>query len=141
MANKNYSTYIYHLETGGSLDLESASLKVVLLDTDDYSPNLGFGGDEFLGDIPDAAQVATTSALTNVSVDPSTGVVDADDVTLPDTGGDTAEAAAIFHATGNDGTARLIYYFDNASGLPITPDSVDDTIQWPASGIFRIQAP
>ena len=136
MANQFYPTYKQDLMTGLNLDLTGVNLKCVLLDTNDYTADLTYGGDEFLGDIPSGARVSTTGNLTSVSV--VDGVLDADDISLPDSGGDQAEALAIYYDTGTESTSRLLVYVDNATGLPLTPDNVDDTIQWAADGIAKL---
>lgn len=114
----------------------AANLKAVLVDATDYTPDTTATGHEFLSDIPVAARVATTANLASVAV--VGAVLDAADVALPDTGGDQAEYLVIFEDTGVEATSRLILLIDTATGLPITPDSVEDTIQWDAQGIAAL---
>lgn len=131
MANAFYTLYKKACLDGNGPDLTSVDVKAVLVDTDDYTVNLATH--EFLDDIPAGARVATTAALGSKT---TTGAVfDAANVALPDTGGDQAEALVLYVDTGTEGTSRLIAYIDTATGLPITPDSTEDEIQWDDQGI------
>lgn len=136
MANRLFRSYVHALMTGTALDLSTVDLRVVAIDTADDDPNTAIGGDDFLDDILAAAREGTTTTLANVTV--VDGVLDADDITLPDDGGDTIEELVIYNHTGTESTSRLLALIDTATGLPLTPDGVDDTIQWSASGIYAL---
>lgn len=133
MANALYTTYKVACLTGNAPDLSTADVKAVLVDTASYAFSAAH---EFLSDVPAGARVSTTAALGTKTT--TGGVFDAADVALPDTGGAEAEALVLFVDTGVEGTSRLLAYIDTATGLPITGDSVEDTIQWSASGIFAL---
>lgn len=133
MANQLYTTYKVACLTGNAPDLATADVKAVLVDTDDYTFSAAH---EFLSDVAAGARVATTAALGSKTT--TGGVFDAADIALPDSGGDQAEALVLYVDTGTEGTSRLIAYIDTATGLPITPDSTEDTITWNASGIFAL---
>ena len=132
MANLLYPKYKEACLNGDG-DLASTDVKAVLVDTADYTYNAAH---EFLDDIPAGAREGTTGNLASKTI--TDGVFDAADIALPDDGGDQAEALILYVDTGVEGTSRLIAYIDTATGLPITPDSTADTIQWHASGIFAL---
>lgn len=110
----------------GQLDWLTQTIKVCLVDTGNYSPNLA--ADEFLSAIPAAARVAISGPLTGKTA--TAGVADADDVTITAVSGPTVEALVLFADTGDPATSPLIAYIDTASGLPFTPNGGDVTIQW-----------
>jgi hypothetical protein len=135
MANSLYTKAKQGL-IDGSIDLDTDTIKVVLVDGADYTPNLATH--QFLSDIPSAARVAISGALQNKSV--TDGVFDADDIVIASVSGDQFEYLVLFKDTGVEGTSRLILLIDTATGLPCTPNGSDITIQW-SSGtdkIFRL---
>lgn len=120
----------------GEIDWTDDDIKLVLVDTDDYTVNLAT--DEFHADIPGAAIVATSGNFSTKTT--SAGVADADDVVLSSVSGDESEALVIYKDTGVSATSPLIAYIDSATGLPITPNGADVTIQWDAGSdkIFKL---
>ncbi len=120
----------------GSIDWDSDDIRVILIDTDDYTVNLATHDN--LDDIPAAARVATSGALTGKTV--TDGVADVDDVTFSSVTGDQSEALVIYKHTGTESTSRLIAYIDSATGLPVTPNGGDITVQWDngANKIFKL---
>ena len=121
---------------GGDIAWDTDDIRCVLVDTNDYTVNIDV--DEFLDDVPAGARVATSDALTSKAV--TLGVADAGDVVLTSVTGDESEAIVIYVHTGVDATARLIAYIDTATGLPVTPNGGDITIQWDngANKIFKL---
>lgn len=120
----------------GEIDWDADVIKAVLIDAADYTVNLA--AHQFLSDIPLAARVATSAALTGKTV--ANGVADADDLTLSAVSGDPAEALVIYQDTGTEGTSRLIAYIDTATGLPVTPNGGDITVAWDngSNKIFKL---
>lgn len=120
----------------GSIDWDSDDIRVILIDTDDYTVNLATHDN--LDDIPAAARVATSGSLTGKSV--TNGVADADDVVFGSVSGDQCEALVIYKHTGSETTSRLIGYIDSATGLPVTPNGGDITVQWDngSNKIFKL---
>lgn len=120
----------------GAINWSSDTIKIVLLDASDYTVNLVTHDN--LDDIPAAARVATSSALTGKTT--TDGVADADDVVLSSVTGDQSEAFAIFKDTGVESTSKLIAYFDTATGIPVTPNGGNITVQWDsgANKIFKL---
>ena len=120
----------------GDIAWDSDNIKVVLVDTNDYTVNLATDND--LADIPVAARVATSTNLTAKTT--TAGVADAADVVLSAVTGDVSEALVIYQDSGVETTSRLIAYIDSATGLPVTPNGTDITITWDAGAdkIFKL---
>lgn len=96
----------------------------------------GFGyllsGDLNLSNIAAGARVATSANLASKTV--TSGVADAADVTLTAVTGDPSEALCIYKDTGTEATSRQIAWIDTGTGLPVTPNGGDITVQWSANG-------
>ena len=119
----------------GSIDWDTDDIRCILVDTADYTVDLA--AHDNLDDIPAGARVATSGALTGKTV--AAGVADADDVTFSAVTGDQSEALVIYKHTGTESTSRLIAYIDDATGLPVTPNGGDITVQWDATNkIFKL---
>ena len=112
------------------------TIKVSLIDAADYTVDLA--NHEFFTSVPSAARVATSSALSSKTA--TNGVADAADVTLTSVSGDQSEALIIWKDTGSEATSPLVAYIDTATGLPVTPNGSDITIQWDngANRIFKL---
>ncbi len=104
----------------------SDTLKVLLVDTGNYSPN--FTSHEFFADVAVSARVTTPVTLVGKATDG--GAADASDVTFPSVSGPTIEAIIIYKDTGTEATSPLIAYIDTATGLPITPNGGDIIVTW-----------
>ena len=110
----------------GDIDWVNDDIRVLLIDADDYTYS---DAHDFLDDIPGAARVASGAAsVANKSA--SGGTVDGDDYTFSTVSGDPSEALIIYKHTGTESTSQLIAYIDNATGLPVTPNGGDITVQW-----------
>lgn len=118
----------------GSLDWDANTIKVILIDTADYSKNLATH--DYLDDVAAGARVATSSALGSKTT--TAGVADAADVTLSAVSGDVSEEIVGYADSGVEGTSALIFNMDTASGLPVTPNGGNIGITWNASGIFKL---
>lgn len=119
----------------GEIDLLNDDIRVILVDTANYP--VSQSTDEFLSDVPVASRVATSGALASKTVvDP--GVFDAANVTFTSVSGDISEALVGYKHTGVEGTSALIWYDDEASGLPITPNGQDILLTWDAGGIMNL---
>lgn len=124
MANALYDNFKHQLGLG-NFDLSSDSLSVMLVDTDEYTPDLA--AHTSLADIPLEARVVS-GALTNVSW--TNGVLDADDHTFTAVTGAESEALVIYKDTGTEETSLLIALYDTVTGLPVTPNGGDIQIVW-----------
>jgi hypothetical protein len=118
----------------GTIDWDSDDIKVCLVDTGTYTVNLATHED--LADL--SGIVATSANLASKTV--TAGVADAADVTFSAVSGSSVEALVIYQDTGVAGTSRLIAYIDTGTGLPVTPNGGDITVQWDsgANKIFKL---
>jgi hypothetical protein len=117
----------------GDIAWDTDNIKCVLVDTADYTVNLATH--QYLSDVTAGGRVATSANLASKTI--AAGVADAADVVLSSVSGDESEAIVIYQDTGVEGTSRLIAYVDTATGLPVTPNGGDITIQWD-SGVNKI---
>jgi len=120
----------------GTLDYDTSNIKLHLIDAADYVVNLVT--DQFEDIIAAAAEVATSANFASKTT--TLGVADAADIVLSTVTGDPSEALAIFEDTGTPATSQLIAYIDTATGLPVTPNGGDITVQWDAGAnrIFKL---
>ena len=120
----------------GSIDWDTNDIKLCLVDEADDTPDLA--NDEDMADRAGDAQVKTSDAFASKTVD--AGVADAADVTLSTVTGDACESIDIFKSTGVAANDRLIANIDTATGLPVTPNGGDITVQWDAGAnkIFKL---
>lgn len=135
MANALYSFFKEQL-LQATVDLDD-SIKGLLVDHADDTPNPTT--DDFLDDIAAGARVATSAALAGKTF--TGGVFDANDTTFTAVTGDPSESLNLFNDTpGTDATKDLCVFIDTATGLPVTPNGSDITVQWDsgASKIFRL---
>lgn len=136
MANALYDLARQSFLSGSpSIDWDNDDIKCSLVRSSAYTPNLGT--DQFLSSVP--TRVADSSNLTGKSV--TNGVADADDFTFTAVGaGAAAQYIVIWKDTGVAATSPLIALIDTATGLPVTPNGGDITIQWDggANKIFKL---
>lgn len=99
---------------GGALSWNNDDVRVMLV-KDTYTFD---AADEFVADLG-AVDNGRSIALAGKSK--TNGVADAADASLLATDAEPCDALIVFKHTGNDATARLIAYVDNADGLPFTP--------------------
>lgn len=87
---------------GGDLDWDADTIKVVLVDSSDYS--LSIDADDYLSDIAVAGRVATSAALSSKTK--TLGVADAADITLSTVSGSDCEYIILFKDTGSASTSE-----------------------------------
>ncbi len=129
---------------GADIDWDANTIKLGLIDNADYTVNLATH--DFFNDVAaDLTPSGGTDALVAVSgafanKTKTNGVADADDVTLTAVSGDVSESIIIFQDSGAVATSRLIAYIDTATGLPVTPNGGDITVQWDngANKIYKL---
>jgi len=121
---------------GGDIDWDANTIKVTLVDAADYTKDLA--AHDFYNDITAGGRVATSGAL--ASKTKTAGVADAADVTLSAVSGDQSEQLVVWADSGVESTSRLILNIDTATGLPVTPNGGDITVQWDAGAnkIFKL---
>lgn len=118
---------------GTSIDLESDTIKVALVDTGTYTYATSHEYYSDLSGVVGTPQTITTPALL------SDITFDGDNVTFTSVSGATVEALVIYKDTGTAGTSPLIAYIDTGvTGLPVTPNGGNITITWDAAGIFTL---
>jgi hypothetical protein len=106
-----------------------------LIDTADYT--VAIDTHEFASDVAAASKVATATLAGKSS---ALGVADANDTVFSAVTGDPSEALILWKDTGTQSTSPLIAYIDTATGLPVTPNGGDITVQWDsgANKIFKL---
>ena len=130
-----FKLYLKAVLTGGSnVDLLTSDVRIVFVDTDDYTVDLTTH--EFLPSIPAGARIATSGNLQSKSFNILN--FDAADITLNNVSGDRFEAFAGYIHTGTEATSRLVWFDDGISGL--TPNGTDVNVVFNASGCFTIPA-
>lgn len=137
MANKFYVQGLIGLMTG-AIDLDTDDLRAILIDTADYTFSQSHDN---LDDVAAAARVATATITgeTVSVIDTEDAILDFDDVVWTSVTGDSVEAVIIYKHTGTESTSRLLAYIDTvASGLPVTPNGGNITLQLPSGGLLRI---
>ena len=111
---------------GGDIDLVADTIKVLLVNAASYTPNLTTH--QYHADVSGGAIVATSSALASKSV--TNGTFDADDVVFTAVSGSQISYVILYKDTGSSATSPLICIFDTGTGLPVTPNGGDITVQW-----------
>lgn len=143
MANGPYQHGIKHFARGNLAWIndgtptsgENDAFKTALVDAADYTVNLATH--EFRDAAGLAAGIEEISGLMTLVDAAVDGVVDASDVVLTGTAGDTCEGILVYQDEGAAASDRLVFWWDSASGLPVTLGG-DVTIQWNASGLATI---
>lgn len=120
----------------GDLDWLVHDIRMVLMDADDHTTNQAT--DDNLDDIAAAARVATSGAFASKTA--VAGVADAADVTFSSVSGHVSEELVIYYHTGTETDSTLIVNIDTATGLPVTPNGGDITVQWDSGSnkIFKL---
>jgi hypothetical protein len=114
-------------------------IRVVLVSTiGGDNPYTFSAAHEFLSSIHADARRSTVELNTSRTV--TSGVADAADVTFTAVTGAAAGAVVIYKHNADAGAAALIAYIDDATGLPVTPNGGDITVQWDngANKIFKL---
>lgn len=127
MANAFYSQGMKHFAFGDIVWKNSggSTIKALLIDTADETFS---AADEFHSNIT-AAGIEETSGAMTLTDAADDGILDASDVTFTATTGDACEAIIVYKDTGVSGTSPLLFWWDTASGLPVTLGG-DVTVTW-----------
>jgi hypothetical protein len=93
-----------------------------------YTPNVS--QHQYMSSVPSAAQAIRSSAFASKTY--TDGIADAADVVLATVpAGPTIHYVLIFEEAGTDAAAQpLIAFIDTATGLPVTPNGGQITVQW-----------
>ncbi len=142
MANFLYNKWKENiLQFTANNNLSAGTVKVALVDTGVYTLGTQSTTDQFYdnGSANDVASATVGTPQTLGSKTFTNGVFDAADVTFTAVTGNSVEALVIYIDTGTPTTSPLVAYIDTSvTGLPVTPNGGNITIQWNASGIFAI---
>jgi hypothetical protein len=141
MANALFVAYRNQvLGSGTRVDLDADTIKAMFVDHADDTPVPAT--DDFIDDILAAARVpaiASCPTLGSKTIGTvSAGTFDAADAVFPNLSGDQSESLILFKDTGTESSSDLVAFWDTATGLPLTPNGADVTVQWNASGILTI---
>lgn len=135
MASSMFIEYKQALLEGGANIALSATMDITLIDHADDTPNPAAAGDDFYDDITAPARVSTV-ALTGETV--TNNIFDADDGVFVAVSGDVSESVILWKNTTVESTSRLVAFFDDFTGLPVTPGGGNITVAWHASGILAL---
>lgn len=143
MANALYENYRNLLIGDDSAahtltDWDTDTIRACLIDSGVYTVNLATHAD--YDDLSGIVTNGETSLTSVTAGDVGVGVVDAANTTFTSVTGNESEYVVLYEQIGG-GTSvdPLLVFFDTfASGMPVTPNGGDITIQWNASGIFQI---
>lgn len=119
------------------IDWLADNIKVALVRG--YTPNTATH--DFLDDVTAAGGTIVANSGNFTGKTATAGVADADDVTYSTVAaGAACNHLVIYKDTGVPSTSPLIAVIDTATGLPITPNGGDITIQWDsgANKIFKL---
>jgi hypothetical protein len=143
MANRFYNSFRNNLFITGAtdgIDFSDAgtTIKAALIDEGTYTYSATH---QYFADVAGGAIVGTPTAITTKTVGSlGAGIFDGDDVTYTAVTGASVESILLYKDTGSPSTSPLIGLIDNvSSGLPVTPNGGDITIQWDGTnGILKI---
>lgn len=118
------------------LNLVTANIAALLL-SGVYAASMA--KDKFVADIPPAAIIARSGLLTSTSLTNGvfSGIIPEFDSLISPT---PVTAIALYVETGNDALSQLIYYSNDGTGFPFTPQGFDYFIGFDASngGYFQV---
>jgi len=124
----------------GGINWTAGNIRVALVRTSGGSNPYTYGAaHQFLSSVHSDARVATSSNFGSKSV--TDGVANAANVTFAAVpAGDACQALVIYEHVTDDSDSKLIAYIDSATGLPVTPNGGDITVEWDtgANKIFAL---
>lgn len=124
------------LSTGTPIDLLTNTINIALIDVGIYTYS---ATDEFFSSASTAIVGGGSGIYTFTTKTVTNGVFDAEDAVFTAISGSSVEALIIYKSTGVSSTSPLIAYIDVAtSGLPVTPNGGNITVQFDPSGIFSL---
>lgn len=138
MANRFYTTFLNGLlNLTSSIDFDDAgtTIKAALIDEGTYTYSAAH---DFFNDI--SGVIGTPQTIGSKTVGSlGVGIFDGADVTFTAVSGASVESVLLYKDTGVSSTSPLIGLIDQvASGLPVTPNGGDITIQWDnTNGILK----
>lgn len=112
------------------VDLVADTIKIMLIHSATTPYN---SAHEFVSDLVGGGIIARSGALAGKTV--TSGVFDANDITITAVSGSSVDAVILYKDTGSDATSPLEGWYDVAS---LTPNGGDITAVFNASGLFAI---
>ena len=115
-----------------SIQMDSDTIKVALIDTDVITYDAAHDNYDDIS----AGVIGTPVALGSKTI--TGGVFDSADPTWTSVTGDDAEAIVMYKDTGTPSTSRLIGWWDEPGGFPLTVNGGNVTYAVHASGWFAL---
>jgi hypothetical protein len=109
----------------GAINLTTDTIKCELVDSASYTYSAAH---QYLSDVAGGARIATSQTLTSKTV--TNGQFDCvDPVFTAVAAGGPHEYLILYVDSGVDSTSELLVFIDTATGLPVTPNGTDITVQ------------
>lgn len=143
MANSFYNAFLNGILGAHAtrVDLDADTIKMALVDNGSADGAPDAAADDFWDD-QSAGLIGTAYTLANKTVGTvAAGVFDNTVDPAPAftaVSGATVESLVFFKDTGVETTSNLLWWFDTATGLPLTPNGGDVNVTFSASGIVKI---
>ncbi|MCU0250232.1 MAG: hypothetical protein MUE61_08495 [Vicinamibacterales bacterium] len=143
MANSFYNAFLNGILGAHAtrVDLDSDTIKMALVDNGSADGAPDAAADDFWDD-QDAGLIGTAYTLAAKTIGTvAAGVFDNTTDPAPAftaVSGATVESLVFFKDTGSAATSNLLWFFDTATGLPLTPNGGDVNVTFSASGIAKI---
>lgn len=139
MANRFYNSFrngLLNLVTSIDFDDAGTTIKAALIDEGTYTYNAAHDFFDDVSGVIGTPQTIGTKTVGTLGV----GIFDGTDVTFTAVTGASVESILLYKDTGSAATSPLIAIIDQVtSGLPVTPNGGDITIQWDnTNGILKI---
>ena len=135
MANDFYEEYqdsMLGAPTHSVVDMDTDNIKAALIDEGADTPDLV--NDKDWVDRTVGAIIADSANLAGAAI--ANGAIDFTDITFTAVSGVTVESIDVRKDSGADATSPILANYDTATGLPLSPNGGDVTIQWNASGLW-----
>lgn len=139
MANRFYNSFrngLLNLTASIDFDDAGTTIKAALIDEGTYTYSAAHDFFDDISGVIGTPQAIGTKTVGSLGV----GIFDGTDVTFTAVTGASVESILLYKDTGTPSTSALIGLIDQVtSGLPVTPNGGDITIQWDnTNGILKI---
>lgn len=143
MANALTNAYRNNIlgdNTYANVQLDADTIKAMFVDIADDTPAVADGDISAILSAARVPAIASCPSLGTKTIGTvAVGVFDAADTVFTALTGDQVERLILFKDSGVEATSVLIAIYDTfTSGMPLTPNGGDVTVQWNASGIFSV---
>ena len=142
MANSHYAAFLNGILGAHAtrVDLDADTIKMALVDNGSVDGAPDAATDDFWDD-QSAGLIGTPYTLVNKTIGTvAAGVFDNTVDPAPAftaVSGVTVESLVFYKDTGVEATSDLLWFFDTATGLPLTPNGGDVNVTFSASGISK----